>query len=316
MPRIELNRSGDMEAFVQVVDRKGFSAAALTVCMTPSAVSKLITRLEARLGTRLLNRSTRKLQLTPEGVTFYEHSVRVLADIDEAEQSTAQSAVPRGRVNVNSSLATGHHLLLPLVPLFQQAYPDISLDISLTDRVVDLLDERADVAIRWGALASSQLMARRLGDTALTIVGSPGYLARYGVPQTIDDLASHQRLGHNFRRSTPHWPLRVDGQLRQVPIAGCARVSDGEALRHLALIGAGLARLSTFHIQADITAGRLVPVLEHLNPGEREPIHAVFLGRRGRLPARVRVFLDFLVTHVTQPALDAGGLMRLADASD
>jgi DNA-binding transcriptional LysR family regulator len=311
MPRLDLNRSGDMEAFVQVVDRNGFSAAAATLCMTPSAVSKLVTRLESRLGTRLLNRSTRKLQVTPEGMTFYEHSVRVLADLDEAEQSTAASAVPRGRVNVNSSMATAHSLLLPLVPLFHQTCPDILLDITLTDRVVDLLDERADVAIRWGALAPSQLVARRLGDTALTIVGSPGYLARHGTPQTFDELATHQRLGHNFRRSTPHWPLRIDGQLRQLPIAGCARVSDGEALRHLVLAGAGLGRLSNFHIQRDLAAGRLVPVLQAFNPGEREPIHAVFLGRTGHLPARVRVFLDFLVRHVTQPVLDAGGFAAL-----
>lgn len=309
MPRIDVNRSGDMEAFVQVVERGGFSAAAQTLCMTPSAVSKLITRLEARLGTRLLNRSTRKLQITPEGTTFYEHSTRVLADMDEAERSAAASAAPRGRVSVNASMPFGHHLLLPLVPVFHERFPDILLDISLTDRVVDLLDERADVAIRWGALPSSQLVARRLGDTAQAIVGAPAYLARHGTPQTMQDLAAHQRLGHNYKRNVPYWPLRVNGQLQQLPIAGYARVSDGEALRHLALAGAGLARMSVFHIQADIMAGRLVPVAEHLNPGEREPIHAVFLGKGGRLPARVRVFLDFLVAEVTQEVLDAGGLM-------
>ncbi|UUZ62272.1 LysR substrate-binding domain-containing protein [Polaromonas sp. P1(28)-13] len=309
MPRIDVNRSGDMEAFVQVVERGGFSAAAQTLCMTPSAVSKLITRLEARLGTRLLNRSTRKLQITSEGTTFYEHSTRVLADMDEAERSAAASATPRGRVSVNASMPTGHHLLLPLVPAFHARFPDILLDISLTDRVVDLLDERADVAIRWGALASSQLVARRLGDTAQVIVGAPAYLARHGAPQTMQELAAHQRLGHNYKRNAPYWPLRVNGQLQQLPIAGYARVSDGEALRHLALAGAGLARMSVFHIQADIKAGRLVPVAEHLNPGEREPIHAVFLGKGGRLPARVRVFLDFLVAEVTQEVLDAGGLM-------
>ncbi|MGH8846969.1 MAG: LysR substrate-binding domain-containing protein [Polaromonas sp.] len=307
MPRIEVNRSGEMEVFVQVVERGGFSAAARQLCMTPSAVSKLVTRLEARLGTRLLNRSTRKLQLTPEGTTFYEHSTRVLADMDEAERGAAAGATPRGRVSVNANVPFGHHYLLPLVPAFQARFPEVTLDISLTDRVVDLLDERADVAIRWGALASSQLVARRLGDTAQVIVGSPAYLARHGMPDTVEALERHQRLGYTYRRNVPYWPLRVDGQMQQLPISGPARASDGEALRHLALAGAGLARLSVFHVQADIAAGRLVPVAEQLNPGEREPIHAVFVGKGGRLPARVRVFLDFLVAEVTQDVLDEGG---------
>ncbi|MEO6016062.1 MAG: LysR family transcriptional regulator [Polaromonas sp.] len=311
MPRIDINRSGEMEVWVQVVERGGFSAAARQLCMTPSAVSKLISRLEARLGTRLVNRTTRKLQLTPEGSTFYEHSTRLLADMDEAERGAAASAMPRGRVSVNASMATAHGLLLPLVPAFHACFPDISLDISLTDRVVDLLDERTDVAIRWGALASSQLVARRLGDTAQVIVGSPAYLARHGTPQSLEELEAHQRLGHNYKRNMPYWPLRVDGQIRQLPIAGYARVSDGEALRHLVLAGAGLARLSVFHIQRDLDAGRLIPVAENLNPGEREPIHAVFVGKGGRLPARVRVFLDFLVAKITQEVLDAGGAAHL-----
>ena len=308
MPRIDVNRSGEMEVFVQVVERGGFSAAARLLGLTPSAVSKLVTRLEARLGTRLVNRSTRKLRLTPEGSTFYEHSTRVLADMDEAERGAAAGATPRGRVSVNANVPFGHHYLLPLVPVFQQRFPDVSLDISLTDRVVDLLDERADVAIRWGELASSQLVARRLGDTAQVIVGSPAYLAHHGLPDTVAALEQHHRLGYTYRRTVPYWPLREGGQLLQLPITGPVRVSDGEALRHLVQAGAGLARLSIFHVQTDIAAGRLLPVAEHLNPGEREPIHAVFMGKGGRLPARVRVFLDFLVAEVTQDVLDAGGV--------
>jgi DNA-binding transcriptional LysR family regulator len=308
MPRIDVNRSGEMEAFVQVVDKGGFSAAARQLCMTPSAVSKLVTRLEARLGTRLVNRSTRKLQLTPEGTTFYEQSTRVLADMDEAERGAAAGAMPRGRVSINASMPTAHRLLLPLVPAFHERYPDISLDITLTDRIVDLLDERTDVAIRWGALASSQLVARHLGDTAQLIVGSPAYLARHGTPRTLQELEAHQRLAHTFKRNMHYWPVRVDGQIQQLPITGYARASDGEALRHLVLAGAGLARMSMFHIRRDLDAGRLVTVAEDLNPGEREPIHAVFVGRGGRLPARVRVLLDFLVEQVTQEVLDAGGV--------
>lgn len=234
-------------------------------------------------------------------------STRICKGATVANEATPSKAT-NSTVSVNANVPFGHHYLLPLVPVFQERFPDVSLDISLTDRVVDLLDERADVAIRWGALASSQLVARRLGDTAQVIVGSPAYLARHGLPDTVAALEQHHRLGYTYRRTVPYWPLREGGQLQQLPITGPVRVSDGEALRHLVLAGAGLARLSIFHVQTDIAAGRLLPVAEHLNPGEREPIHAVFMGKGGRLPARVRVFLDFLVAEVTQDLLDAGGV--------
>jgi DNA-binding transcriptional LysR family regulator len=305
MPRLDVNRSGEMEVFVQAVDRGGFSAAARALGMTPSAVSKLVGRLEARLATQLVHRSTRKLQLTPEGQLFYDRSVRVLADLDEAERCAAAGAVPRGRVTISSSVSFGHHVLLPLVPPLLAAHPDISLDIGLTDRVVDLMDERADIAIRWGRLGDSELVARLLGHTQQAIVGSPDYLARHGTPRTREQLAQHQRLGTNYRRSTPGWPLRVDGRAADLPVSGQVRASDGEALRHLALAGAGLARLSLYHLQADIAAGRLVPVMQAFNPLDTEPIHAVYLGKPGRLPARIRAVLDFLVAHVALPTLPA-----------
>lgn len=301
MPRLDINRSGEMDAFVQVVDRGGFSAAARALGMTPSAISKLIGRLEARLATQLVHRSTRKLQLTPEGQTFYERSVRVLADLDEAERCAAAGAAPRGRVSLNASVSFGHIVLLPLLPRFLAAYPDVTLDLSLTDRVVDLMDERADIAIRWGQLPSSDLVARLLGHTRQAIVGSPAYLQKHGTPTTPEELARHNRLGANYRRRAPDWPLRVDGKAVDMPIIGNVRASDGDTLRHLALQGVGLARLSIYHIHADLQAGRLVPVMEAFNPQEVEPIHAVYLGKSGRLPARIRAVLDFLVGKVKLP---------------
>lgn len=297
MPRIDVNRSGEMEVFVQVVERGGFSAAARTLLMTPSAVSKLVARLEARLGTHLVHRSTRKLQLTAEGQQFYERCVRVLADIDDAERSASAKAMPRGRVAINTSFAFGT-VLIPLVPRLIEQHPQLALDIALTDRVVDLMDERADIAIRWGPLPSSDLIARRLGETAQVIAGSPAYLARFGTPRKPEDLESHRRLDFSYRRRVPDWPLLVNGRIVDVPVAGSVRVSDGEALRQLAVAGAGLARLSTYHIQSDLDAGRLVPVLEKYNPRDMAPIHAVYLGKVERLPARVRAVLDFLVAHV------------------
>lgn len=298
MGRGEVNRFGEMEAFVQVVERGSFSAAAAVLSMTPSAVSKLVARLELRLGTRLVHRSTRKLQLTPEGQLYYERGLRVLADLDEAERSAAADAPPRGRVSINASTAVGQRLLIPLVQPLLERHPQIQLDIVLTDRVVDLMDERADIAVRWGRLPPSDLVARKLGDTGLAIVASPGYLARQGTPRTPQELLLHNRLGSTYRRMTPDWPLMVDGRHVDVPISGNVRASDGESLRQLVLAGVGMGRLSLFHVGGDIASGLLVPVLEEYNPHELEPIHAVYLGKGGRLPARIRAVLDFLSAHV------------------
>jgi DNA-binding transcriptional LysR family regulator len=298
MPRIEVNRSGEMEAFVQVVDRGSFSAGARVLGMTPSAVSKLVARLEARLATQLVHRSTRKLQLTPEGQNFYERSVRVLADMDEAERCAAAGAAPRGRVRINASISFGHHLLMPLVPYFLELHPQVTLDIVLTDRVVDLMDERTDIAIRWGPLPPSDLVARHLFDTGQVIVASPAYLERYGTPRTPQELEAHNRIGSSYHRSAPDWPLVVDGREIDMPVVGSVRAGDGETLRRLVMEGVGLGRLSLYHIQPDIDAGRLVPVLEEFNPRDMTPVHAVYLGKPGRLPARVRAMLDYLSTRL------------------
>jgi DNA-binding transcriptional LysR family regulator len=295
MPRIDVNRSGEMEAFVQVVESGGFSSAARLLGMTPSAVSKLVARLELRLGIQLVHRSTRKLQLTPEGTEFYERSTRVLADMDEAERCAAAGAAPRGRVSINASVSFGHHKLVPLVPRLLEQHPQITLDIALTDRIVDLMDERADIAIRWGQLPASDLVARRLGETSQAILAAPSYLDKYGTPRTPQELEAHSQLGWTFRRSSPDWPFRIDGRTVSMPVAGPVRAGDGETLRQLAIAGAGVARLSLYHTQHDIDAGRLVPLLEEFNPGEAEPIHAVYIGKAGTLPARVRAVLDFLV---------------------
>lgn len=298
MGRPETNRSGEMEVFVRVVELSGFSAAARSLRMTPSAVSKLVARLEARLGARLVNRSTRKLQLTPEGMTFYERCVQVLADIDEAERAVAAGAAPRGRLRVNANVPFGLHHLLPLVPHFVARYPEVTLDITLTDQVVDLLEERADVAIRTGPLRSTRLVARKLGESRMAVVGAPSYLERHGVPRTLAELESHNRIGFNFARRFEEWPFLEAGTVRTLPARGNVQVGDGEAARRLALAGVGLARLALFHIGADIRAGRLQPVLEELNPGDLQEVHAVFVGQGGHLPARVRTFIDYLAETV------------------
>jgi DNA-binding transcriptional LysR family regulator len=299
MARMEVNRSGEMEVFVRAVELGGFSPAARALRMTPSAVSKLVARLEARLGARLVSRTTRRLQLTAEGEAFHARAVRVLADLDEAERAVAAGAIPHGRVRVNSNVPFGLHHLLPLVPAFTAQHPEVILDLVLSDQVVDLLEERADVAIRVGPMAASQLMARKLGSSAMAVVASPDYLARRGEPKTPRDLANHNLISFNFARHSDGWAfVEADGQQIVLPAVGNVTSGDGETSRQLALVGQGIARLALFHIAPDIAAGRLVPILQGFNPGDREDIHAVYVGHGAHLPSRVRAFLDFLAGAV------------------
>ena len=298
MARLDVNRSGELEVFVRVVELGGFSAAARACGMTPSAVSKLVSRLERRLGARLLNRSTRQLQLTAEGCGLYERGRQVLAALDEAERCAGVQDVPRGKIRVNANVPFGQHFLLPLAPLFLERYPQVTLDIVLTDAVVDILEQRTDVAVRAGPLKSSSLLARKLGQTRMLIVAAPSYLARRGTPLLPAELASHNLLDANYARSRSGWPLRQAGGDIVVPVTGNAQASDGEALRQLALAGLGLARLAAFQVRADIAAGRLQAVLEDCNPGDSEDVHAVYVGQGGHLPLRVRALLDFLAEQV------------------
>jgi len=206
--------------------------------------------------------------------------------------------VPRGRLCVNANVPFGEHFLLPLVPEFLARYPELTLDIVLTDEVIDILGQRTDVAVRAGPLKSSNLLARKLGETRMVIVGAPAYLARHGMPARPSDLEQHNRLGFNYARAMEGWPLLQQGRIISFAPQGNTQVSNGGALRHLVLAGLGLARLAAFHVQDDIAAGRLVPVLEEFNPGDTEEVHAVFLGQGGYMPSRVRAWLDFLVEKI------------------
>ncbi|TPK89329.1 MULTISPECIES: LysR family transcriptional regulator [unclassified Mesorhizobium] len=299
MARPEINRSGEIEVFVRVVEAGSFSAAARALRMTPSAVSKLIARLEARLGARLISRSTRRLQLTPEGTAFYDSGLRILADLDSAEREAAAGAAPRGRLRVNCYVPFGQHRLMPLLPRFLERYPEISVEAVLTDSVIDLMEERADVAIRAGPLRESRLVARKLGQSRMVVVAAPAYLEARGTPRTPAELASHNLLAFGFVRHIDGLPfMDAKGAPVMVPIIGNSTVSDGEAMRLTTLAGAGIARLALWHVEPDIAAGRLVQLLEAFNPGDEEPTHAVYVGQGKHLPARVRAFLDFLAESV------------------
>jgi DNA-binding transcriptional LysR family regulator len=291
------DRARELEVFSSVAQSGSFSAAGRSLGLTPSAVSRTIDRIEARLGVRLMLRTTRVLTLTAEGQTYLGAARRILADLDDAEQSIADQGAPRGRVRVSAALAHGRMTVVPLLGEFVRRYPHILVDISLTDAVVDVAAGQADVAIRFGRLADSPLTARRLGDTGRTIVASPAYLARRGTPRVPEDLHDHDCLSFNFRRVEPVWPFRRDGRDYALTVSGSVEANNGETLTQLALAGVGVTRVGNFSVADAIDDGRLVPLLEEFNPGDREPIHAVFVGG-ANMPARVRVFVDFLAERL------------------
>jgi DNA-binding transcriptional LysR family regulator len=289
------NRSGEMLVFARVVETGSFSAAGKLLDLTPSAVSKLVGRVEQRLGTLLLQRSTRQLTLTTEGKQFYDSCVRILDDIEEAEQGIATGkAAAHGTLRVNVSLPFGTHQLLPLIPEFSRRYPDIRLDLSLTDALVDLQREQVDVAIRMGTLADASFQARPLGTSRLAVVASPAYLKANGRPHHPDHLAAHRCFNFNFRRARDEWPFLQDGHTVYRQVGGGMLTNNGETMRLLTLDGLGISRLALFHIGHDLAEGRLVELLPKFNPGDTEEIHAIFRQQR-YMPQRVRVFIDYLV---------------------
>jgi DNA-binding transcriptional LysR family regulator len=301
MPAITMERSGEMEVFVKVVREGGFSAAARTLDLTPSAVSKLIARLEQRIGTRLLVRTTRALRLTEEGEAYHRAALRILQDLNDAEQAAASGAV-RGRVRVNASLPFGTMFVAPSIPGFLARHPDLIVDLSFTDDVVNLLEQRADIAIRMGNLPDSAMIARKLAQSRRIVCAAPSYLKRNGIPATPSDLQDHNCLTFNFRRSRVGWPFRIKGRGLEQAIGGNLQVNNGETMRQVTLAGVGVARLGLFHVADAIKAGQLVPLLEKYNPGDLEMIHAIYLGG-GHVPGRVRAFIDHIAEAVSRSPL-------------
>ncbi len=289
--RPEANRTDEMVVFVQVVAHGSFSHAGRVLGLSPSGVSKLVTRLERRLGVTLLRRSTRHVALTAEGELYHARVLRILDDIDTAEREVSGTTRPAGRIRINSSASYVAHVLADILPAFLSRYQEISVDITQSDAVADLLKEGSDLAIRAGELPASNLIARSLGDTRLIVVASPSWIERHGMPASADDLLNYDRLGFDYSRTAGDW-LRPD---EAAPAR--VRVSDGEGIRRLALAGVALARIAEFTIRNDLACGRLVPLLPDSLPVKREPFHVVYVGKSGQLPARVRVLLDYLTTE-------------------
>lgn len=291
------NRFGEMQVFRLVVETGSYSRAARHLRMTPSTVSKLIARIEARLGLRLFERSTRRLSLTGEGQAYYERGIAVIDDFEAIERDlSGRAGTPSGTVRVTSSVAFGMLGIEPILPAFWQAYPEVTVELSLSEERLDLYLERLDVAFRVGALPDSRLRARRIGTSRRRIAAAPCYLERHGTPRSIEDLARHNCLGFSFRRTVAMWPTA--GGDRAMPRSSLL-ANNGETLRRMALAGVGLVRLADYHLRPDLQAGRLVEILADVIEPDEEDMHMLFFGG-DHVPHRVRAFLDFCVPRLQQ----------------
>jgi DNA-binding transcriptional LysR family regulator len=291
-------------AFAAVIDTGSFSAAAERLGQTPSGVSRTISRLEAQLGMTLMHRTTRRLDLTEEGSWLLGRARKVLAELEDTEaQVAARRSQPSGLVRVNAATPALSHLVAPLAAEFLDACPLVKLELTSGETVVDLIEQRADVAIRIGQLADSTLNARRLGSSRLRLLASPAYLSRHGEPADAAQLSAHRLLGFTAPASLNVWPLAHGGG-EGLAVAPAVLASSGETLRHLALAGAGIACLSNFLTRDDLAAGTLVPVLAPQTLGWSQPVWAVFY-KQGALAPRVAALVDFLARRLGEGILDA-----------
>ncbi|HSI60821.1 MAG TPA: LysR family transcriptional regulator [Ideonella sp.] len=288
----------ELLAFRTVADAGSVTAAAEQLGQTVSGVSRALARLEHKLATTLLSRTTRRLGLTDEGRAFLVHARAILAALDEAEeQVAARREQPAGRLRVNAASPFMRAVVVPLVAEFRALYPQIELELNTNDLVIDLLEEDTDVAIRIGTLRDSTLRARALASSALRVLASPAYLKARGRPAKVVQLAErHTLLGFHQPESLNHWPLRgAHGD--RLPIAPALRASSGETLRQLALEGAGIVCLADFMTDEDRRRGDLVQVLLRDTVEVLQPIHAVYY-RNTQLASRIACFLDFLAARI------------------
>lgn len=286
-----LTRSDDLQILLTVVDTGGFSTAAEALDIQVARVSRAVTRLESQLQVTLLNRTTRRVELTNEGRQFVD-TVRIgLQTLQQAEEDLiGRGERPKGRLRVDAASPFVLHQIVPLVQEFKQAYPDIELELTSNEGFVDLIEKRTDVAIRIGKLTDSTLHARPLGKSKLYIVASSTYLAQRGLPKNSSDLTHHCLIGFTGSKVLNQWPLKGIDQ-----ITPNVRASNGETVRQLTLSGNGIACLSGFMVKDDIAAGRLVPLLEseHVTHVGREQVNAVYY-KTSTVARRISAFIDFI----------------------
>lgn len=291
-----MNNFSDIVAFAKVVEAHSFVAAAQTLGMSPSAISKAVSRLEDRLGARLLNRTTRSLSLTDLGASFYERCREALIQLDSAENEVSESrGVARGRLRVEAPVSVGRRIIVPALPRFIQQNPELAVQMSMNDRVADLVQEGIDCALRVGNLSDSSLIARRVGSFRGLTCASPEYIARVGMPRSPDDLKPEHciamfRLGGNLIRP---WIFRKAGVEKSITPEAPLSFSDPESAVAAAISGAGFVRSLDFTVEAQIASGLLQPVLEDWNEDAIWPVSVVYPQHR-QPTAKIKAFIEFV----------------------
>ncbi|HEV2431858.1 MAG TPA: LysR family transcriptional regulator [Burkholderiales bacterium] len=292
-----MDRLSAIQVFAQVVESGGFAKAAERLGLSTSATSRHVADLESHLQTRLLNRTTRRVSLTESGRAFYERAVQLLADLEEAEQEAARAAVvPRGTIRLTTSVNFGVRHLAPAIAEFLTRHAEVRFDVSLSDRVIDLIEEGFDLAVRIGTAGSENVVARKLGETRLVPCASPQYLSTHSTPRTPEDLAAHNCFTYEYVTPRNVWRFRDNsGAERAVRIAGTLHSNNGDLLAEIAARGCGIVFEPAFIVGPEVRAGRLVPLLQEFTPPP-VPIYAVYPSRK-HLSAKVRTFVEFLVAR-------------------
>jgi DNA-binding transcriptional LysR family regulator len=293
-----MDRFQALRVFAQVVESMSFVRAAERLDLSTTAVSRHVAELEDHLRTRLLQRTTRRISLTETGRAFHERCVQILAELDEAEREAAQeAAAPRGTLRLTTSINFGTHQVTPAIALFLARHPQVKFDVSLSDRIVDIIEEGFDLAIRIGGTGAQNLVARKLGETRLMACAAPAYLARHGAPAAPDDLVRHNCLTYEYALQDA-WTFRDEkGRDRTVRVAGSLNSNNGDLNVAAAVQGVGITLEPDFIVGAELKNGTLVRVLEPFE-APALPIYAVYPSRRF-LPAKVRAFVDFLAERFT-----------------
>ena len=295
-----MDRLTEMEAFATVVDQGGFTDAAKKMGISKSAVSKHISSLEARLGARLLNRTTRRVSPTEIGLAYYDRARRVLSDAGEADALVASmQSAPAGLLRLSVATDFGVNHLSPILGDFLQQFPDITVNMVLNNRYVELISEGFDMAIRMGDLEDSSLRARKLTETQMRMIAAPSYFEKHGRPTRLDDLNSHKLLHYSNQASGNAWKITApSGEERQIRSAGWLSVNDGQSLLNACIAGLGIAYLPSFLYANAMEQCQVVDVMPDL-PVERTGIYAVYPPGRFTQP-KVRAFIDFLVAHFNE----------------
>lgn len=296
-----------MQVFLRVVDAGGFSRAADTMQMPKASVTTLIQNLEAHLGAKLLNRTTRRVTVTADGAAYYERCLRILAEIEETESSLSRNrAIARGRLRIDVPVSLGRRIIAPALPDFLARYPEIQLEVGCTDRSVDLLEEGVDCVVRGRRLEDSNLVARRIGVMRMLTCATPAYLERYGIPAAPGDLAHHRCINYFSAKTGKNYDFRFErrGERQAIAVAGWVAVNDGDAYVAAGLAGLGIMQVPAFMVEQEIRAGRLHTVLPDWHT-EPIPLHVVYPQNR-HLSAKVRIFVEWIAD-----LLDEYELLRL-----